>query len=184
MTPFLHCLLTGDTAFVGGDQVWEQIHAEYIGLRENKSTSYILDMIKEISHLETKVFIIEKTVEVLAHTYSRELVMELKQTGVKGSFNWSDKKTYSNDLRAAISYGKKYKVQAARKDKELKAYYTRHGGGALQMKDFEVWAVTLGKYFEYHIDYDVITVARFCHMMNQYDRYCEVEHAQANNILE
>lgn len=183
MNLFIDCLTTGNTALVGGETAWEQLHSEYIGLRENKSTSYILDLIKEITYLQTKVFIIIKCVEVLAHTYSRDLVVELKQTGVKGAFDYSKKEQYSNELRAAITYSKTTEAKVKRKDKELKDYYSRHGGTVVQRKDFEINAVTLSEHFGYHVDYDIITVARYCHMMNQYEKYCEIKHAEKNNLI-
>lgn len=183
MNVFINCLLTGKTDEVGGAEAWEEIYSEYIGLRENKSSSYILSMLKEITFLQTKVFIINKCVEVLAVTYSRDLVNELKQTGCKGRFDWSDKAGYSNDLKAAISYSKKYKNQFEKKEKELEDYYKRHGGGVIQRKDFDIWAVTLSKFMGFRVDYDVITVSEYCVMMNQYERYCEVQHAEENNMI-
>src|SRR6187401_1402794 len=119
MNTFIGVLLTCNTIPVGGEEAWENIYSEYIGLRENKSTGYILGMIKEISYLNTKVFIISKCVEVLALEYSRELVMELKQCGCKGKFDWSQPVAYSNDLRAAVSYSKKYLMSVKRKEQEL-----------------------------------------------------------------
>lgn len=183
MNTFIGVLLTGNTIPVGGDESWENIYSEYIGLRENKSASYVLGIIKEISYLNTKVFIISKCVEVLAVEYSRELVMEIKQCGCKGRFDWSDPVKYSNDLRAAISYSKKYIISVQRKEKELEDYYKRHGGGAIQRKDFDIWAVTLTKFLGEYMDYDKVTVAFYCHAMNSYERYCEVAHADQNNLI-
>lgn len=183
MNTFIACLLTGNTEAVGGNEVWDNIYSEYIGLRENKSASYVLGVIKEISYLQTKVFIISKCVEVLAVERSEELVQELKQCGCKGKFDWSNPVQYSNDLRSAISYSKKYIVQVKRKESELEDYYKRHGGGAIQRKDFDIWAVTLSKFMAFRVDYDVLTVAEYCHMMNSYERYCEVSHAENNNML-
>jgi hypothetical protein len=183
MNTFIGVLLTGNTVPVGGEEAWENIYSEYIGLRENKSSTYILTMIKEMSHLNTKAFIIIKCVQVLAAEYSRELVMELKQCGCRGKFDWSNPVQYSSDLKAAMSYSKKYSNQAKRKDDELEAYYKRHGGGAIQRKDFDIWAVTLSKFMGFHVNYDVVTVSEWCHQMNAYERYCEVSHAEQNNMI-
>lgn len=162
---------------------WEEIYSEYIGLRENKSTSFILELLKSITYLQTKQYIIQKCVEVLAHTYSRDLVNELKLTGCKGKFDWSDQSSYSNDLRAAISYGKRFNTQIAKKEKELEDYNKRYGGESIKRKDFDIWGITLSKYLGFRVDYDVVCVSEFCQMMNQYERYCEVENANENNLL-
>lgn len=180
MNSFIKALL-GDLSEVGS--FWEDIYNEYIGLRENKSSSYILGLMKEITYLQTKVFIITKCVEVLATTYSRELVMEVLQCGCKGKFDYSDFVSYSNDLRAAVSFAKKYVGQQQRKEKELDEYQKRHGGKVIERKEFDIWAVTLGKWMGFRVDYDVVTVTEFCHMMNAYERYCEVENAEQNNLI-
>lgn len=181
MNQFIAALL-GDLSHVGAH--WEDIYNEYVSLRENKASSYILDLMKEITYLQTKVFIIQKCVEVLARVYSAELVLEVKQCGCKGKFNWDDPVKYSADLKAALSFATKYKAQADRKNKELEDYHKLHGDEIVSRKQFDVQAITLTKFLGVWVDYDVMTVAQYCHAMNQYDAYCEVTHAEHNNILE
>lgn len=161
---------------------WDDIYSEYIGLRENKSSSFILELLKEITYLQVKVYIINKCVEVLAVVYNRDLVNELKLCGCKGKFDWSNKEQYSNDLKSAVSYSKKYISQYSRKENELEQYSKKHGNKSITRKDFNVWAITLGKYMGFRIDFKEIYVAEWCDMMNEYDRYCEVENAKAENI--
>lgn len=161
---------------------WEDLYSEYLSLRENRQSSFILDILKEIAHLQTKVFIIEQCVKVLANTYSRDLVNELKLCGPRGRFDWSNKEQYSNDLKGALTFAKKYISQYNRKQKDLEDYQKRNGG-VITRKDFDIWAVTLGKFMGYRIDYDVVTVTEFCHMMNQYEKYCEVQNAESNNLI-
>lgn len=178
MNQFIRVLLGQETL-----TEWEEIYSEYIGLRENKSSSFILELMKSITYMQTKQFIITKCVEVLAHTYNDELVAELKLAGCKGKFNWEDKPGYSNDLRAATSYSKKFTSQIKQKEKELEEYNKRHGNKGIERKDFDIWAVTLSKYLGYRVDYDVTTVSEWCTMMNQYERYCEVANAEDKNLL-
>lgn len=170
MNQFITALL-GDLSYVGTH--WEDIYNEYVSLRENKQSSYVLDLVKEITYLQTKEFIIIKCVQVLTLVHSRELVMELKQCGCKGKFNYSDLVAYSNDLKAALSFAKKYKAQAERKDKDLQEYRDRHAGEAIDRKFFDGLAVTLWRFMGSRVDYNVITVTEWCHMMNEYDKYCE-----------
>lgn len=184
MNPFLDCLIDGKFDSIGGVENWEDIHNEFIGLRENKSSFYILSVIKEIAYLKGKIAIILNCTKILSVDYSREFVMELKQCGCRGKFDWSDKVAYSNDIKAAISYSKTYIGRLERKRKELDDYYKRHGGSNMNRKDFEIWKVTLGRFMHYRIDYDEVTVAEYCQMMNAYERYCEVANAEENNLLE
>lgn len=162
---------------------WDDIYSEYIGLRESKGSSFILDLLKDITYMQTKQFIINECVKLLAMVYSRELVIELKILGCKGKFDWSDAGQYSADLRAAISYAKKFNSQIAKKEKELEDYNKRYAGKGIERKDFDIWGITLSKYLGYRVDYSQVTVSEWCAMMNQYERYCEVENARHNNLL-
>lgn len=171
MNQFLAALL-GDRSFITVDQ-WEDIHNEYVSLRENKQSSYILDLIKEITYLQTKEFIIIKCVQVLAKVYSRELVMELKQCGCKGKFDFSNTAGYSADLKAALSFAKKYAGQIIRKEKDLKEYRDRHAGEVTDRKFFDSVAITLWRFMGSRVDYNTVTVLEWCNMMNEYDRHCE-----------
>lgn len=172
----------GDLSFVGA--AWDDIHNEYLSLRENKRSGYILDLMKEITYLQTKAFIVVESCKLLAVHYSRELVTEIKLVGCKGKFDFSDKATYSANLEAAIMKATQYKNQAARKEKELEDYQKKHGGTKVDRKEFDIWAVTLSKHNNFYVDFDIISPARFCLMMNEYDRYCEVYNAEHNNLIE
>ena len=185
MNPFIDCLETEQYEAIGGKEVWEEIYNEYMSLRENKSISYVLDLIKQITYLNTKVFIIVKCVEVLACTdeYNREIIMELKQTGVKGRFDFSNKPKYLAELKAAISYSKKYTNQILSLEKELNTFQEKYDKKKSTRREFEEWAVELTKHLSTNINFDDITVARYCFMMNSYERFCEVKNAQKNNIL-
>lgn len=162
---------------------WADIYAEYIGLRENKSSLFVLGLMREIVYLKTKNFIINKCCEVLAVAPSPELIAELKAYGFRGAYDWNNKSTYSRDLRAALSGAKKLITLWQRKEEELERYQARHAGKELSKKDFYVWAVTLSEFMKFRVDLSVTMVAEWCEMLNKYERYCETANAQQNNIL-
>lgn len=187
MDQFIRC-------FTGKEEIpeWNNIYTEYIGLRENKGTKFVVALMSEIKALEAKKKIIDILIRVLANaeimnscssSEIQKLASELRQEGCKGKFDYSDKEEFSKDLRSANSYSKKFTTQITSKRKELDEYYAKHGENSKSEKDFEILAVTLTDHFKVHIDYSAITVARFCVMMNQYEQYCEVRHAENNNIL-
>lgn len=163
---------------------FEELYSEYIGLRENKSASYLLSLINEIDYMRSKQFVIFKLVEVLAEFYDIRLVTELKNKGCRGKFNPDDPISFSNDLKAAYNYGKRFNGLIKAKEKEISDFNARNGGnGKIDRKFFEDLAATLEKYYGHYIDYDVLTVARFVSKWNQYDRYCEVMNAENNNLM-
>ena len=178
MSEFIQCLL-GEKSIEGFDE----IYSEYIGLRENKSASYLLSLVNEIDYMRSKQFIIFKIVEVLADVYDVRLVIELKNKGCRGKFDYTDKKSFSSDLRAAYTYGKRFNGLIKAKENEIEYFNKKNGGGKITRKFFEDLAATLEKYYSHYIDYEILTVARFVSKWNQYDKYCEVMNADNNNLL-
>lgn len=163
---------------------WEYIYAEYTALRENKHTSFVLNMVKQINFLEAKLFIISKCVEVLAHAPVPELIAELKAYGFPGRYNWDIPKQYSEELNRVVTGSKRFRTQADQNKKELEDYLSKHQHNKASLKkDFYTMAITLGDHRKSHVDLEQITVTEWCIMMNNYDRYCEVKNAENNNKL-
>lgn len=163
---------------------WEDIYNEYISLRENKRSSFIPNMIKEITFLKTKYFIINKCVEILILHPVPELIQELKIQGYRGEYNWENKSTYTRDLQRAITGSKKLITQHQKYEAELEAYLKKYAGnGTTDKKEFYVWAVTLSEHNGYRIDFEAVSVAEWCVLLNQYESWCEIRNAQANNLL-
>lgn len=179
---------------------WDDIYSEYIGLRENKNSLFILSLMKEVAYLKTKYFLIEKICEVLTSVVTNlsdkitvaqlsnvteltDLIKTLKEYGYRYPYDMKNKLTFSKDIRAVLSSAKKLITTRQRKEQELEQYQKRHAGKELTKKDFNVWAVTLTKFLGNYVNLEVVTVAMWCEMMNQYERYCEVQNAQQNNVL-
>lgn len=161
---------------------WQEVYAEYIGLRENKNSQAILELVKEISYLETKKFITDKLLEVLFDIPSPLLISELKGLGWRGSFNWNDREKYYSELNAIKSASKRLITQISRKANELKIFQEKYGGKTYDRREFNSTAILLGKYMGYRIDLNVTTIVEWCEMLNSYDRYCEIKNSEANNI--
>ncbi len=183
MSQFIRLLLGEETL-----PEWEAVHNEFIGLRESKGSSFILELIKDITYLHNKQYIINECIKFIvkfseAGVYARDLCIELKLAGCKGKFDWADKVGFSNDLRAAQSYSKKFSSQIKRKETELEAYNKKHSGVELSMKVFDDWQVELTRFMHVYIDYDLITVSSWCAMMNKFDKYREVQNAENNNLI-
>lgn len=164
---------------------WEDIFNEYMSLRENKSSSYMLGIVREITFLKAKYQIIEQTCTNLLlcfqHTMlapGKELIDILRQYNHRYAFDFSNEKTFSANIRAVLSSNKKLISTWQRKEKELEDYKEKHKGNEWNRKSFYVWAVTLTEHFKQRIDLDITTVAEWCIMMNKYESYCEVVTAQ------
>lgn len=164
---------------------WEDIYNEYISLRENKSATYVLGLIKEIIFLKARYSIVIECCKMLNICFTHVLVdsaAELKATlrlyNYRQPFDLANEITFSRDIRAVLSLNKKTVTTWERKEKELKDFQDKHAGKGWTHKDFYVWAVTLSEYMKYRIDLDVITVAEWAALLNKYDKYCEIVNAQ------
>lgn len=166
-------------------EYWEDLYNEYMSLRENKSSLYMLGLVKEITYLKAKYNIIIECCNLLnvcfKHTLLEPTVQlraTLKLYGFRQPFDLANEMTFSRDLRAVLSLNKKTISTWQRKEKELEGFQAKHTGKAWTRKDFYVWAVTLTEYMGHRVDLDEITVAEWCIMLNKYERYCEVKTAE------
>ncbi len=165
---------------------WEDIYSEYIGLRENKSALFILSLIKDITFLKAKYNIVEQCCKLLTVCFDNVLIAEvetlkdtLRMENFRFAFDLKDPGTFTANIKAVLSANKKKITTWQRKEKELKEYQEKHAGKAWDRKSFYVWAVTLSDYKGgSRVDLEIITVAEWCIMMNNYERYCEVVNAQ------
>lgn len=167
---------------------WDDLYSEYIGLRENKSSLYILGIIKEIAYLKAKYQIVEQSCTMLNLCFENTLLEQakelkdiLKQYNFRFAFDMLKPELFARDIRATLSGNKKTITTWQRKEKELEDYQKKHSGDVWKKKDFYIWAVTLSEHQGYRINLEDIFVAEWCQLLNKYEQYCEVKTAQYNS---
>lgn len=164
---------------------WEDLYAEYISLRENKSSLFILGLIKEITYTKAKYQIVVQACEMLTLCFkanlfeqAKELVAVLRLYNFRQAFPMDNEVFFSRDVRAVLSLNKKCISTWQRKEQELEDFQQKHAGKSWDRKGFYVWAITLGEWQGYRIDFETTTVAEWVTLLNQYEKYCEVVNAQ------
>lgn len=162
---------------------YEDVNNEYMSMRENKNSQYVLDLMKEIAQLSSTLFIVGQCLIILEVKYNRELVNELKQLGCTGRFDWSNKDQYYGDLKAAASRSKRMISQRNRLQEELDEFHRKHGAGDITPDYFDEWAVELSKFMGYNVRLDQTTVSVWVKMLNKFDAYQEIMNAEKNNLL-
>lgn len=162
---------------------YEDVNNEYMSMRENKNSKYVLELMIEITQLSSTLFCISQCLSVLEVRYNRDLVNELKQEGCTGRFDWSKKDQYYGDLKAAASRSKRLISQRNRLQEELDAFHAKYSAGDITPDYFDEWAVELWKFMGDQVRLDTTTVSVWCKLMNKYDAYQEVMNAQQNNLL-
>jgi hypothetical protein len=185
MTPFMDWFLGENLETNPYPDNWEDIFNEYMSLRENKSSAYMLNLVKEITFLKAKYQIVEHACTTLLACFEHHLVSAaadlvgiLKQYNHRHKFDLTDEKMFSQNIRATLSSNKKLISTWQRKETELEDYQKKHAGNEWTRKTFFVWAVTLTEHFKQRIDLDIISVAEWCIMLNKYEAYCEVQMSQ------
>lgn len=168
---------------------WDDILNEYMSLRENKSSMYMLHLIKEITFLKTQYQIIEQACNSLLICFDNrftkgvdELRNILRQYNHRYKFDIVDEAGFSRDIRATLSSNKKLISTWQRKEKEIEDYKAKHKGNEWTRKSFYVWAVTLGEHRGDRVDLEIVTVAEWCIMLNKYEAYCEVQMAESRKV--
>lgn len=159
------------------------VYEEYVSLRENENSRYVLGIMKDIFFLRNKKMITDRILDVLPLMASSSLITELKLMGYKGRFNPDNPKQYQQDIKAAKSASKRIISQITIKEKELTDYNEKYGQNELKRQDFEDLATNYSKFLGSMIDLETITVARWCSVAKKYDAYCEVQNAQTNNLI-
>lgn len=162
---------------------WEELHSEYIGLRENKNSKYMLTLLKDIAVLKAQYQIVLDSVKILTVQKVDDLVAILKSYGFRKPYDWNSPGSYSADLKSALSGAKRWISQWEEKEKELEKLTERYAGKEMQRKDYYVHAITLGTWRKVHVDLDQISAAEWCLMCNQYEQFCEAENAKRNNMI-
>jgi len=184
MVPFIGWLLQETPR----PDYWDDLYAEYISLRENKSSLYILGLVKEISFLKAKYQIVQQCCTMMMVCFTSVLIAQyeevkdiLRQYNYRHPFPMDNEVNFSRDIRAVLSANKKTITTWQRKEQELNEYQQKHDGKGWDKKGFYVWAITLGEHQGYRVDLEITTVAEWCQLLNQYEKYCEVVNAQQNS---
>lgn len=157
---------------------WEDLYADYLSQRENQESQYVLGLLKDIASLHNQFIILSKIAEILPHFCSDVFITELRQAGISGAFNPDYPEQYQQDCRAAKSQIKRIKSQIRLKEKELDDYRNSFKGEQMSRKTFEEYATIYSKFMGDMIDFEKISVARWCSIANKYDTHVEVMNAQ------
>lgn len=163
---------------------FEQVYYDYLGSRMNAESKYLLELLRDVTYLENKIYVIDTCVEWLRMVYSEDMVIILKQNGITGRFDHNNKDQYQVDLKTATTTNKKNMSQLRVKKRELEQYQSRLSGNEIKREDFTSTSVELSKFMGFRVDFEVISVYEFCVMCNKYDAYLEVKNSQVNNLLE
>lgn len=146
-------------------QVWEAILEEYNSLSGNTKSAHVLSLVKEITILNNKLYVIQSCVDFLQHTRSEELIQILKDMHFR--FTYSPE-TMQKDLKLTVSSAKTLLMQRREAQKEYEVLQGKEE--PLTEKDFYALLTQLSKYNGYKIDAKQTSVLEFTVLMDQYNQ--------------
>lgn len=163
---------------------FQNLYNEFVDLRGDKNGAVALDLLKEIAYLSGKKSVLQECVNILRIRPVAEIVTELRQMGYSYAFDHTDKEAYEKDLKRVETSLKRTDSDIRNKQKELDRMKANESdGGGFKRSDFHAINTRLWKYMGSHIKMTDISVAEWCAMMRELDRYIEVANAQHNNLL-
>lgn len=175
LSVFIKIMTTGDAKYLIKrgyftkkyvSNAWDNISQEYIELSGNKTQKVILSMVKDISQLKGKLFIVQAIVDRLSVSYDPDLVRMLISLGFNNRYNPENKESYIQDLKRTITKAKSMLVQISEKEKSLSAIQS--GNEKSTASDYENYIAQLSKYQGYFIDPKNTTVAQFIAIVNRH----------------
>jgi len=138
-------------------EVWETIFDEYNELSGNKSSDHILNLIKQVTVINGKLFVITSAVSILENSYSEAMIGVLRRHGFRYSYT---PESMQRDLKLTLSSAKKLVIQRQEAEREL-GELNKSSDGEVKEEDFYKLLRQLSKFNGFHIDAKTTTVLEF-----------------------
>lgn len=149
------------------ENAWEAVFTEYSDLSPTPNTTYIVQVTREIRHLETKIAIIQAIIDRFKISYLPELVPILNEYGFYYDFT---PETMLSDLQMVIAECSQFVVQKGVKEGELKRFFEGQRGDPAKENDYDEVLSELSKFQGYHLKSKELTVSEFCAIFNRFKR--------------
>lgn len=148
-------------------EIWEQISAEYSELSGDTQSRHVLGLVKEITLLNNKIYIIESAVHVLRTNYEVKLLDLLRSYGFIYPYT---PESMQNDLDFTLTSAKKLVFNRREKEAEY-GKLTESNNEKSTEKDFFMLIAALNKFLGYRMDAKEISVLEFAMNLNLYQEY-------------
>lgn len=132
---------------------------EYSVLSGNKSNTGFLSIVKQLTVVSNKLFLVQTIIAYLRTSYTLELTTILKDMGFRYKFT---EESLEVDLIATENSAKKLIIRQKELDNEFKASTEKKGNTQeVTEKDWMAMVTQMSKYMGFHIDTKKTCVAQF-----------------------
>lgn len=173
---FIKVIITGDLKWLSKkgeptsqqlSEAWSAIFMEYCDIAPTNNSTYVVQITREIRHLESKINIIQSIIERLTISYVPELVEILKEYGFYYSFTPD---TMYDDLQGVIAESKQFVVQKGVKEGEYQRFLDDQKGDSASENDWDELLSELGKFQGYHLKSKDLSVSEFVGIFNRFKK--------------
>lgn len=180
MTKFLDCLFDNNYSALGEgseeelQDAWKKVYNEFVNLRQDKTTSELFNISKEMELLRLKLKMINECLKVLWIRHNRDVVLELQKLGFAHlRFDAANKPQYLKQLNDVAEISKRYQVDITKREKEIAALMQKNKGKTVGRESFLLINGNLSKYMNFYVDNTKVVVADWCVMVNQLEKHIE-----------
>lgn len=165
---FIQAIVTGDVVkWVGSIEAWNDIFIEYSDLMPSKNSTYVVQLRSEISHIKTKIAVIQSIIDVLSKQYISELIPILNEYGFYYEFTTN---TMFNDIQSIIAESKQFVVRKRVLEGELERFIEGQKDGKMTQNEWDELITELERFQGYAFDTKILTVSKFVAIFNRYKR--------------
>lgn len=182
LSVFIRCLCDNDLSAMlidgeaAGDvlsEAWQNIYNEYLDLTAKNGNNEVLTLLQEFDSFFYKHAVIENTVTILRLYYEQDLINILKGYGYHFQFNPEDPEKYHKDLDSVMQRSKRMILEMEIRRKQIESLQKANLGAVINRQYFDEILVTLSKFSGYHVNEDLVTVSRYCAILNLYISHCK-----------
>ena len=155
MTKFVDCIVNGNTHVVDD---WDAIFNEYLSISGDTHISTVLELMKSITMIENKLFLIQTCVDQLAIKHHEGLAEQLKALGFR--FEYADGPDLMRELEITVTQSKGYLIQLNQDKAELEQLRKDEGGKATA-QDYEKQYSAIEEFKGCSIDPNTYMVSRY-----------------------
>lgn len=168
-----HLRISGYVTTPQLQKAWDKITEQYMELAGDKAQAAVLSIVKEVSQLKNKLFIIQSIVDEMAKYPSADLANMLRSMGFNYKFDATNPELYLADLKRVVSTSKTMVMRIAEREKSLDSM--KGDETKVTEADYDRYIADLSKFQGYYIDPERSTVAQFIAVVNGYKKEIEIQ---------
>lgn len=146
-------------------KTWDRIFDEYTSLIKTDDSNASFELMKDITFLRNKIYIIEVAVYALRLKYNEKAASLLRRLGYDFKYR---EDTYIQDCERVLKRSKSLVAELKKKEGE---FSKMKRSGSVSESDFNDILFSISKYSGVLMSPKHITVAEFCSAYNQYYKH-------------